>query len=60
MLGYFLDLVAKGLVAATGAMGGASGLASVFTANLWAWVGGIAGVVLVCGVAGFFIGRAVD
>ena len=60
MIGAFLAVVAMGVVAATGAIGGSSGLASAFTANLWAWVGGIAGVVLVCGVAGFFIGRAVD
>jgi hypothetical protein len=60
MIGAFLALASMGVVAATGAIGGASGLASAFTANLWAWVGGIVGVVLVCGVAGFFIGRAVD
>jgi hypothetical protein len=60
MIGAFLALAAMGIVAATGAVGGSSGLAAAFTANLWAWVGGIVGVVLVCGVAGFFVGRAVD
>jgi hypothetical protein len=60
MIGTFLAVAAMGVVAATGAIGGSSGLAAAFTANLWAWVGGIVGVVLVCGVAGFFIGRAID
>jgi len=60
MLGALLGVLAAGLVVVAVAAGGASGLASTFTGNLWAWLGGLVGAVLVCGVAGFFIGRAVD
>jgi len=60
LLGGLLGVIAAGVVVVTAAAGGASGLAGTFTGNLWAWVGGLVGAVLVCGVAGFFIGRAVD
>jgi len=60
LLGALLGVLAAGLVVVTAAAGGAAGLAGTFTGNLWAWLGGLVGAVLVCGVAGFFIGRAVD
>lgn len=60
LLGCLLGVLGAGLVVVTAAAGGAAGLASTFTGNLWAWLGGLVGAVLVCGVAGFFIGRAID
>jgi hypothetical protein len=60
LLGALLGVLGAALVVVTAAAGGAAGLASTFTGNLWAWLGGLVVAVLVCGVAGFFIGRAVD
>ncbi len=60
MVGCLLALLAAGVVVTTVAMGGSPALSAAFTANLWAWVGGLVGVSLVGAVAGFFIGRAID
>jgi len=59
MVGTLLGVLALGLVAIVVLGGGASPLAGSFAANLYAWAGGLLGITLVSGIAGFFIGRAV-
>jgi hypothetical protein len=58
MVGAFLGIAAVGVVAITLVSGGGSDLARTFAENLYAWAGGLLGVTIVGGVAGFLIGRA--
>ena len=60
LIGAFVALamaLLMGLVTITGAV---PALANIFTGNLAVWGGGLAGVVIVLGLAGFFIGKATE
>lgn len=58
MLGALIALVCAALVVAVGVTGAASALASQMAGNLMVWAGGLAGVTIVLGAIGFFIGKA--
>lgn len=58
MVGAFLGIAVVGIVAITVVSGGGSDLAKTLADNLYATAGGLLGLSLVGGIAGFFIGRA--
>lgn len=58
MVGAFLGIAVVGIVAITVVSGGGSDLAKTLADNLYAAAGGLLGLSLVGGIAGFFIGRA--
>ena len=61
LIGALLSLVCVAIVAIVGSTGATPGLATKFAASggsLWTWFGGLAGVTLVLGLIGLFIGKA--
>ncbi len=59
MLGAMAALIIAGLVVAVQfGSGASSALASQMSGNLPMWAGGLAGVVLILGLVGWFIGKA--
>ncbi|MBM4105956.1 MAG: helix-turn-helix domain-containing protein [Phycisphaerae bacterium] len=58
MVGVLIAAVFLALAAFAVATGGSAGIATSFAGNMLAWAGGLVGITLVCGAAGFFIGRA--
>jgi len=58
MIAGMAAMVVVALVALGAATGGGSSVGSIFTGNLMAWAGGLAGITAVFGLVGFFVGRA--
>lgn len=58
MVAALVGLVVAGLIAVGIVFGAGSGIASSFAGNLFAWAGSLAGIAAVCGLVGFFVGRA--
>lgn len=60
MLGAAASLVICLIIAIGTSLGGAPTLTAMIKGDMMTWVGGLAGAVVVFGVAGFFIGRATE
>ncbi|MCA9290344.1 MAG: hypothetical protein KDA25_04390 [Phycisphaerales bacterium] len=60
MLGAAAALVCALIIGIVGVTGATPGLAMQMADNLWLWVGGLAGAVIVFGLIGFFIGKATE
>jgi len=60
MVGASAALVMVSIIIATMSGGGASALATTVADNLPVWGGGLAGVTLISGLVGFFIGKATE
>lgn len=60
MIGAFAALVCTMIIAMVAFTGAVPSLATMFTGNLAVWAGGLLGVTIVCGLVGFFIGRATE
>lgn len=58
MIAGMAAMVVVALIGIGAAIGGGSAVGAVFTGNLMAWAGGLAGITAVFGLVGFFIGRA--
>ena len=58
MVAALIGLVVAGLIAVGIVFGAGSGIASSFSGNLFMWGGSLAGIAAVCGLVGFFVGRA--
>ncbi|MBT8486568.1 MAG: helix-turn-helix domain-containing protein [Phycisphaerales bacterium] len=58
MLGAIAGLVCTGMIVIVGFFGATSELALKISDNLWMWVGGLAGVTVVFGLIGLFIGKS--
>jgi hypothetical protein len=58
LIGATIALICAAIIGVVGVMGPTPQLAIDMAQNLWIWVGGIAGVMLVLGAVGWFIGRA--
>ncbi|MFO0827292.1 MAG: helix-turn-helix domain-containing protein [Phycisphaerales bacterium] len=60
MIGAFAALLCALIIVAVGVSGAVPALATMFTGNLLVWGGGLLGVTIICGLVGFFIGRATE
>lgn len=60
MIGAFASLVCVMIIALVMSTGAVPALATTFSSNLIVWGGGLLGVTLICGLVGFFIGRATE
>ncbi|MDZ4831086.1 MAG: helix-turn-helix domain-containing protein [Phycisphaerae bacterium] len=60
MIGAFAALICTLIMAAVAVTGAVPALATMFAGNLLVWAGGLLGVTIVCGLVGFFIGRATE
>ena len=60
MLAAVVALVLVCVTIFVGLMGSTAGLASMFADNLMVWAGGLAGVLVVFGLVGFFVGKATE
>lgn len=58
LIGAVVALVLVMIIAVVGLTNATPAPAMTIASNLWMWVGGLAGVVLVLGAVGWFIGRA--
>jgi hypothetical protein len=61
LIGSLLSLVCVAIVAIVGSTGATPGLATKFAASggsMWTWFGGLAGVTVILGLIGLFIGKA--
>jgi hypothetical protein len=58
MVAAMIALVCVAIVAIVGVTGATPGLAMTFAGNIWMWVGILAGVTIVGGGIGYFIGKA--
>lgn len=58
MIGALISLVCVAIIGIVGVMGPTPQLAINFAENLWIWVGGLAGIAVILGAVGWFIGRA--
>jgi hypothetical protein len=60
LVGAFAALVCVMIIALVMSTGAVPALATMFAANLWVWGGGLLGATVICGLVGFFIGRATE
>jgi hypothetical protein len=60
LIGATAAMVCIAIMAIVGVSGATPGLAMNFAQNLWLWVGALAGLTLIFGVVGWFIGRATE
>lgn len=58
MVAAMIALVCVAIVSIVGVTGATPGLAMTFAGNIWMWVGILAGVTIIGGAIGFFIGKA--
>jgi hypothetical protein len=58
LIGAVAALVCTGIVVIVATSGATPELAMTFADQLWIWVGGLAGLSLLAGLIGFFIGKA--
>jgi len=57
-IGALASLICIAVIGIVGVNGATPSLATIFAGNLWIWVGALAGVTLIIGLIGFFIGKA--
>ncbi|HRP64193.1 MAG TPA: helix-turn-helix domain-containing protein [Phycisphaerales bacterium] len=60
LVGAVAALVCVAIMAIVGLSGATPALAMSFAGNIWVWVGALAGLTLIFGVIGWFIGRATE
>lgn len=57
-IGGLVAFICIGLILAVSLNGATSGLATAMADNIWMWAGGLAGVTIVIGLIGMFVGKA--
>jgi len=58
LIGALAAMVCLAIVAFVGLSGATPGLATMFANNLWIWTAGLAGITIICGLVGLFLGKA--
>ena len=58
LIGALAAMVCLAIVAFVGINGATPGLATTFAGNIWMWTGGLAGITIICGLVGLFLGKA--
>ena len=58
MIGAMCSLIVMGVIIAATVSGATSQLALTFAEQLYIYTGALAGIVIICGIIGFFIGKA--
>lgn len=58
LIGALVAMVCVAIISVVGVWGATPGLATMFAENLWMWAGGLAGITLIFGLVGLFLGKA--
>lgn len=58
LIGALASMICVAIVAFVGLSGAYPQLAQMFAGNLWVWFGGLAGITIIAGLIGLFLGKA--
>jgi len=58
LIGAMAAMICVAVMAVVGVNGATPGLATMFAENLWMYVGGLAGITVIAGLVGLFLGKA--
>lgn len=58
LIGAMAAMICLAIVTFVGVNGSKSQLATMFADNLWVWTGGLAGLTIIFGLVGLFLGKA--
>jgi hypothetical protein len=58
LVGALVAMICLAVIAFVGIGGATPGLATTIAGNLWVWTGGLAGIAIIAGLVGLFLGKA--